>query len=122
MQCHRLLCGLPGVGLLYRPDILQVGPCRSRSASSHPPPATSMVGYQVLGEPALAWAVSHRDLADRVGRRPVLLFGLCGGTFCVVMFGISGSILQAIMWRFLSGILNGRRTDRGERRGSGQER
>lgn len=44
---------------------------------------------------------------DRLGRRPVILFGLCGSTLSILMLGISPNIIWAIGWRFANGMLNG---------------
>ncbi|MDP7003641.1 MAG: MFS transporter [Candidatus Thalassarchaeaceae archaeon] len=47
------------------------------------------------------------SLSDRVGRRPVLMFGLLSNTIFFVVFGLSGSLAMAIIARFLSGAGNG---------------
>jgi len=47
------------------------------------------------------------SLSDRVGRRPVLMFGLASNTVFFVVFGLSGSLLMAIVARFLAGAGNG---------------
>ena len=46
-------------------------------------------------------------LADRIGRRPVMLMGMLGSTFSVFVFGTARTYTQAVCGRFLSGILNG---------------
>jgi len=46
-------------------------------------------------------------LSDRVGRRPVLLIGLIGNTVCTLLFGLSKSFWQAILFRSINGLLNG---------------
>ena len=47
------------------------------------------------------------SLSDRLGRRPVLMFGLLSNTVFFVVFGLSGSLAMAIIARFLSGAGNG---------------
>ena len=47
------------------------------------------------------------SLSDRLGRRPVLMFGLFSNTVFFVVFGLSGSLLMAIVARFLAGAGNG---------------
>ena len=47
------------------------------------------------------------SLSDRVGRRPVLMFGLLSNTVFFVVFGLSGSLSMAIIARFLAGAGNG---------------
>ncbi|WWC69060.1 uncharacterized protein I206_102996 [Kwoniella pini CBS 10737] len=46
-------------------------------------------------------------LSDRIGRKPVILGGLCGVAFAHVMFGLSKSYKMAVAARFLSGLLCG---------------
>ncbi|KAH7337116.1 major facilitator superfamily domain-containing protein [Rhizoctonia solani] len=46
-------------------------------------------------------------LSDRIGRRPVLILGLCGVVGSTIMFGLSKSLPTMIVSRALSGILNG---------------
>eukprot|EP00937_MAST-01D_sp_MAST-1D-sp2_P006963 g6963.t1 len=46
-------------------------------------------------------------LADRIGRRPCLLCGVCGTIFAVLLFGFSTSFAQAVTARLLWGLLNG---------------
>lgn len=46
-------------------------------------------------------------LSDRIGRKPVLLFGLVGSTFTAVAFGFSQTFWFALAMRAASGFLNG---------------
>ncbi|CAE6452530.1 unnamed protein product [Rhizoctonia solani] len=46
-------------------------------------------------------------LSDRIGRRPVLIIGLCGVIGSTIMFGLSKSFTMVLVSRALSGILNG---------------
>jgi MFS family permease len=56
---------------------------------------------------ALVAGVLWGKLADRIGRRPVLLMGLVGTGTCVLLFGFSRSYWVAVLARFLWGALNG---------------
>lgn len=47
------------------------------------------------------------SLSDRIGRRPVLIFGLCGVTISALLFGLARSFLAMLMARVLLGCLNG---------------
>ncbi|KAF8607066.1 MFS general substrate transporter, partial [Ceratobasidium sp. AG-I] len=47
------------------------------------------------------------SLSDRIGRRPVLLFGLCGVVGSTILFGMSRSFTMMLISRALSGALNG---------------
>ena len=47
------------------------------------------------------------SLSDRIGRRPVLLFGLCGTVGSTMLFGLSRSFTTMLISRTLSGVLNG---------------
>ena len=47
------------------------------------------------------------SLSDRLGRRPILLFGLVMNTIFFTVFGLSGSLMMAILARFLAGAGNG---------------
>lgn len=44
---------------------------------------------------------------DRIGRRPVLITGLLGGTIASFSFGLSGSPTQMILSRAFAGALSG---------------
>ena len=46
-------------------------------------------------------------LADRVGRRPVLIWSLVGTTVTPALFGVSRSIPQMILFRCLAGVFSG---------------
>ncbi|KAG8753537.1 hypothetical protein FRC11_007327 [Ceratobasidium sp. 423] len=47
------------------------------------------------------------SLSDRIGRRPVLISGLCGVVGSTIMFGLSKSLIMMLVSRALSGMLNG---------------
>ncbi|KAJ1299323.1 hypothetical protein OPQ81_011041 [Rhizoctonia solani] len=47
------------------------------------------------------------SLSDRIGRRPVLISGLCGVVGSTIMFGLSKSFTMMLISRALSGMLNG---------------
>ncbi|KAG9087322.1 hypothetical protein FS749_002997, partial [Ceratobasidium sp. UAMH 11750] len=47
------------------------------------------------------------SLSDRIGRRPVLIFGLCGVIGSTISFGLSKSFHMMLISRTLSGALNG---------------
>ncbi|KAJ1971266.1 hypothetical protein H4R33_007193, partial [Dimargaris cristalligena] len=46
-------------------------------------------------------------LSDRLGRQPILLIGVLGTIVCSILFGLSKSLLWAVMVRLLWGSLNG---------------
>lgn len=46
-------------------------------------------------------------LSDRVGRKPVLLFGCAGTALSLIMLGFSSTFPLAIASRVLGGLLNG---------------
>ena len=46
-------------------------------------------------------------LSDRIGRRPILMIGLVGNTFCFALFGLAPTLFIAIVARFLAGFFNG---------------
>ncbi len=46
-------------------------------------------------------------LSDRIGRRPILMIGLVGNTFCFALFGLAPTLFVAIAARFLAGFFNG---------------
>ena len=52
---------------------------------------------------ALAWGV----VSDRIGRRPVLLYGTIACTAATLVFGLSSSYPVAVAARFLAGFLSG---------------
>ena len=47
------------------------------------------------------------SISDRIGRRPVLMFGLAANSLFFIFFGLSGSLTMAIIARFLAGAGNG---------------
>ena len=47
------------------------------------------------------------SISDRIGRRPVLMFGLAANSLFFIVFGLSGSLTMAIIARFLAGAGNG---------------
>ena len=47
------------------------------------------------------------SLSDRIGRRPVIMFGLISNTIFFIAFGLSGSLWFALIVRFLAGAGNG---------------
>ena len=46
-------------------------------------------------------------LSDRIGRKPVLIFGLAGTALSMLTFGFATSLPMAILARGLGGFLNG---------------
>ena len=46
-------------------------------------------------------------LSDRIGRRPIIMFGLISNTIFFIAFGLSGSLWFALIVRFLAGAGNG---------------
>ena len=47
------------------------------------------------------------SLSDRMGRRPILMFGLVGNTVFFTAFGFSTTLLFALSMRFFAGVFNG---------------
>lgn len=45
-------------------------------------------------------------LSDRIGRRPVLMFGLLGNSFAFIVFGLSNSLWMALAARIFAGMVN----------------
>ena len=45
-------------------------------------------------------------LSDRIGRRPVLMFGLIGNSVAFVVFGLSNSLWMALAARLFAGMVN----------------
>ena len=82
-------------------------------ASFFPALPTSQLGYRAgyLGAafPAGLTLSSYMwgRVADRWGRKPCLMIGLVCTCVCITAFGFSGSFVEAVMWRFLAGALNG---------------
>ena len=46
------------------------------------------------------------SLSDRMGRKPIILIGLVGNTVFFTLFGISTSLLMALVARFCAGAFN----------------
>ncbi|GEQ67855.1 hypothetical protein JCM33374_g1521 [Metschnikowia sp. JCM 33374] len=46
-------------------------------------------------------------LSDRIGRKPVLIIGLCGSASCLLAFGFANNFYIALIARGLAGALNG---------------
>ena len=46
------------------------------------------------------------SLSDRLGRKPILLIGLVGSTIFFTLFGISTSLIMALVARFFAGAFN----------------
>ncbi|CAG8649943.1 25221_t:CDS:2, partial [Dentiscutata erythropus] len=53
------------------------------------------------------FAMFWGSLSDRIGRRPILLFGLLGNIITCLLFGLSKSLIWAIITRATCGMLNG---------------
>ncbi|KAI8074525.1 major facilitator superfamily domain-containing protein [Gongronella butleri] len=47
------------------------------------------------------------SLSDRIGRRPVIIMGMCGTIISILLFGLSKSYMWALLSRSLCGLLNG---------------
>ena len=47
------------------------------------------------------------SLSDRMGRRPILLFGLIANTVFLILFGLASTLWMALLVRFLAGAGNG---------------
>ncbi len=46
-------------------------------------------------------------ISDRIGRKPVLIFGLAGTALSMMVFGFAPSLPVALLGRALGGLLNG---------------
>lgn len=53
------------------------------------------------------FSIQWGKLSERIGRKPVLLFGLFGTSMCMLVFGFSPNFYVAIAARSLMGALNG---------------
>ncbi|KAG9087870.1 hypothetical protein FS749_002582, partial [Ceratobasidium sp. UAMH 11750] len=53
------------------------------------------------------FVLQYGRISDRIGRRPVLLFGLCGLSISIFSFGLSKTFVGLVLARALSGALNG---------------
>ncbi|KAJ7617216.1 tetracycline:hydrogen antiporter-like protein [Roridomyces roridus] len=51
--------------------------------------------------------IGYGRVSDRIGRKPVLIFSLCGMSVASAMFGLSQGIWQMIMFRCLAGAFAG---------------
>jgi MFS family permease len=47
------------------------------------------------------------SVSDRIGRKPIVLSGLCGVAISCLMFGLAKSYWVALLARLLGGMLNG---------------
>ena len=63
--------------------------------------ASSFMLGQLFSSFLWGWA------SDRIGIRPVMLFGLACTIICTILFGFASDLAQAITARFVLGILNG---------------
>ena len=54
-----------------------------------------------------ATGVVWGKLSDKIGRKPVLLFGLAGTALSVLIFGFAPNLPVALFARALGGLLNG---------------
>ena len=52
-------------------------------------------------------AVIWGSISDRIGRKPVVLAGLCGVAFSCIMFGLAQRYWVALLARLIGGMLNG---------------
>ena len=52
---------------------------------------------------ALLWGA----ISDRIGRKPIVLSGLCGVALSCIMFGLATNYWVAIVARLIGGMLNG---------------
>ena len=55
----------------------------------------------LVGNPIWGW------VSDLLGRRPVVLLGVCGTVLSELLFGFSINFIWAVVVRFLWGVLNG---------------
>lgn len=48
------------------------------------------------------------SIADKYGRKPVMIFGIVCSTICMLVFGLSTSFFMALVSRFVLGMGNGK--------------
>jgi MFS family permease len=51
--------------------------------------------------------IIYGRMADRFGRKPVLVFSLAGVSFATALFGLSATLWQMILFRMVAGIFSG---------------
>lgn len=64
-----------------------------------------LVSAYAFGEvfTALIWG----NISDRIGRKPIVLSGLCGVALSCIMFGLAKKYWVALLARLIGGMLNG---------------
>ncbi|KAI9152397.1 hypothetical protein H9P43_009187 [Blastocladiella emersonii ATCC 22665] len=62
--------------------------------------ACMMIGGTISSYP---WGM----VSDAYGRKPVLMFGLFSASIALILFGFSSTFTEAIIWRTVSGLMNG---------------
>lgn len=68
----------------------------------------SMLDCKLLADVCIFPSVYYwGSLSDRLGRRPIILGGLCGVAVCTSLFGLGISFPMMLVFRFLSGASNG---------------
>ena len=64
-----------------------------------------LVSAYAFGE--VLTAVIWGSISDRIGRKPIVLAGLCGVALSCVMFGLAKKYWVALVARLIGGMLNG---------------
>jgi MFS family permease len=64
-----------------------------------------LVSAYAFGE--VLTAVLWGYISDKVGRKPIVLIGLCGVALSCIMFGLAKSYWVALVARLIGGMLNG---------------